>query len=135
LLRGGAALFSVNEEASRVDWRHFVSALQFEENHPGIQDVGFSKWLNATGKNANIREVRSEGFPEYDIRPEGIREAYTSVIYLEPFDWRIHRAFGYDMYSEPVRRAAMDKAQDENSATIAAKIILVQETDTLSPQA
>ena len=58
----------------------------------------------------------------------GKRSVYTSIIYLEPFNKRNQRAFGYDMYSEPVRREAMDKARDENIATIAAKIILVQET-------
>ncbi|MEI6703702.1 MAG: CHASE domain-containing protein [Deltaproteobacteria bacterium] len=129
VLRGAAGLFAVNEGATRTDWRHYVSALQLDENHPGILGVGFSKWLTTEEKDANIRKIRSEGFLEYNIRPEGERSAYTSIIYLEPFNWRNQRAFGYDMYSEPLRRAAMDRARDENIATIAAKIILVQETD------
>jgi len=129
VLRGAAGLFAVNEGATRTDWRHYVSALQLDENHPGILGIGFSKWLTPEEKDANISKIRSEGFPEYNIRPEGERSVYTSIIYLEPFNWRNQRAFGYDMYSEPLRRAAMDKARDENIATIAAKIILVQETD------
>jgi len=130
LLRGAAGLFSVKEDVSRTDWRHYVSALQLDENHPGILGVGFSKWLTPAEKDANVRQIRAEGFPEYSIRPEGKRSAYTSIIYLEPFNWRNQRAFGFDMYSEPLRRAAMDKARDGNIATIAAKIVLVQETDT-----
>ena len=129
VLRGAAALFSVKEDVSRTDWRHYVSALQLGENHPGILGIGFSKWLTPAEKDANVRQIRAEGFTEYSIRPEGQRPAYTSTIYLEPFDWRNQRAFGYDMYTEPLRRAAMDKARDENVATIAAKIILVQETE------
>jgi len=96
--------------------------------HPGILGIGFSKWLTPEDKGASIRKIRSEGFPEYAIHPVGKRSVYTSIIYLEPFNKRNQRAFGYDMYSEPVRREAMDKARDENIATIAAKIILVQET-------
>ncbi len=129
VLRGAAALFGVNKVVSRSDWHNYVSALQVGENYPGIQGIGFAKWLTPEEKDANIRKIRSEGFPEYVIRPEGERPVYTSIIYLEPFDWRNQRAFGYDMYSEPLRRAAMDKARDENITTIAAKITLVQETD------
>ncbi len=129
VLRGAAGLFSVKETVTRTDWRHYVSALQLDERHPGILGVGFSIWLTAAEKDAHIKQVRSEGFPEYTIRPDGERPVYTSIIFLEPFNWRNQRAFGYDMYTEQVRRAALDKARDENVATIAAKIILVQETD------
>jgi len=129
VLRGAAALFNVRGDVSRTDWRHYVSALQLDENHPGILGVGFSKWLTPEEKEANIKSIRTEGFPEYTIRPEGQRPVYTSIIYLEPFNWRNQRAFGYDMYTEPIRRAALDKARDGNVATVAAKIILVQETD------
>ena len=129
VLRGAAGIFSVKEDVSRTVWRHYVSALQLDENHPGILGIGFSKWLTPAEKDANVRQIRAEGFTEYSIRPEGKRPVYTSIIYLEPFDWRNQRAFGYDMYTEPLRRAAMDKARDENVATIAAKIILVQEID------
>ncbi len=129
ILRGAAGLFSVNEATSRVDWRHYVSSLQLDESEPGILGVGFSKWLTPAEKDAHIKNIRAEGFPEYSIRPPGERPVYTSIIYLEPFDWRNQRAFGYDMYTEPVRRAALDKARDDNITTIAAKIILVQETD------
>ena len=130
VLRGAVGLFSVKEDVSRADWRHYVAALQPDKNHPGILGIGFSKWLTPAEKDANVRQIRAEGFSDYSIRPEGKRPVYTSIIYLEPFNWRNQRAFGYDMYSEPLRRAAMDKARDENIATIAAKIILVQETDT-----
>ena len=58
-----------------------------------------------------------------------MREVYTSILYLEPFSWRNQRAFGYDMYSEPVRRAAMAKARDQDRAVISGKVRLKQETE------
>lgn len=54
---------------------------------------------------------------------------YSSIIYLEPFAGRNLRAFGYDMYSEPVRRAAMQQARDENTAVLSDKVVLVQEAE------
>ncbi|MDX8400109.1 MAG: CHASE domain-containing protein, partial [Gallionellaceae bacterium] len=46
----------------------------------------------------------------------------------EPFFDRNLRAFGYDMYSEPVRHEAMQKALESGNATLSGKVKLVQET-------
>ncbi|MEI7893494.1 MAG: CHASE domain-containing protein, partial [Myxococcales bacterium] len=133
VLRGAAGLLNSHPEVTRDEWRRYVSTLGLGEHYPGIQGVGFSKWLKPEEKERHIQQVRSEGFPQYAIHPEcppGAEcAAYTSIIYLEPFDWRNQRAFGYDMLSEPIRRMAMEKARDDATTTIAAKIILVQETD------
>ncbi len=40
------------------------------------------------------------------------------------------RQFGFDMYAEPVRRAAMDQARDTGEAALSGKVELVQETGT-----
>jgi hypothetical protein len=37
---------------------------------------------------------------------------WVSIIYLKPFSGRNLRAFGYDMYSEATRNAAMAQARD-----------------------
>jgi signal transduction histidine kinase len=129
VLLGGNALFHVKGDmVTRNDWRHYVSALNLGENHPGILGVGFTAWLTPAQKEAHIREIRAEGFPAYVVRPSGERPAYTSIVWLEPFTWRNQRAFGYDMYSEPVRRVAMDKARDTGMTTITGMVTLVQET-------
>ena len=77
----------------------------------------------------HIKDIRAEGFPEYRVHPNGDREIYSSIIYLEPFTNRNLRAFGYDMLSEPARRAAMERARDQDTAALSGKVILVQETD------
>jgi diguanylate cyclase (GGDEF)-like protein/PAS domain S-box-containing protein len=74
------------------------------------------------------KKIRAQGFPNYTIRPDGVRSLYTSIIYLEPFDLRNQRAFGFDMFSEPKRRTAMERARDTGSASISAKVTLAQET-------
>jgi CHASE1-domain containing sensor protein len=54
---------------------------------------------------------------------------YTSITYLEPFDQRNQQAFGYDMWSEPKRRTAMQSARDTATTQISGKVTLVQEID------
>ena len=62
------------------------------------------------------------------MHPEGERDLYTSIIYLEPFEGRNLRALGFDMYSESVRRQAMEQARDEDKATLSGKVLLLQES-------
>jgi signal transduction histidine kinase len=61
------------------------------------------------------------------VWPGGERDEYTSILYLEPLDERNQRAIGYDMFSEPVRRAAMEQARDTGEPTASGKVTLVQE--------
>ncbi len=127
VLRGGVGLFAASDSVSRRDFHAYVKALDLGERYPGIEGVGFSLVVPRQDKDRHILDVRKEGFPEYTIRPEGERDVYSSIVYLEPFSGRNLRAFGYDMYSEPVRRAAMEKARDTGRAAVSGKVMLVQE--------
>jgi signal transduction histidine kinase len=130
VLSGGKGLFVASETVTREEWKKFVEAQAAKERFPGIQGIGFSKLIG--GKEnlaAHVEEIRAEGFPDYVVRPEGDREEYHSIIYLEPFNERNKRAFGYDMYSEPTRRDAMILARDTGTTTISGKVRLVQETE------
>lgn len=129
MLRGGVGLFRVNENVGRAAWGAYVATLQIEKYWPGIQGVGFSRWLSSGEVPAFTARVRAEGFPEFRIHPEGRRDVYTSIVFLEPFSGRNLRAFGFDMYSEPVRRAAMDRARDHGDAAVSGRVTLVQETE------
>lgn len=129
ILRGGSGVFDASEEVSRTEWRRFVTSLRLEREYPGIQGVGFSRLIPRDELAAHLQQVRAEGFPEYRVRPDGDRPVYSSIVYLEPFSGRNLRAFGYDMYSEPVRRRAMEWARDRNVAALSGKVVLVQETD------
>jgi len=128
VLRGAQGLFAAADSVGRDAFRRYVASLRLEATYPGIQGVGFSALVPAAARAAHLAAVRAEGFPEYVIRPEGERDPYTSIVFLEPFADRNLRAFGYDMFSEPVRRAAMERARDSGQAALSGKVTLVQET-------
>lgn len=129
ILWSGAALFSASGAVTREEWRRFTQHLRLDKQLPGIQGYGFAVLIPREALAQHTQEIRNEGFPEYQVRPAGDRELYSSIIYLEPFSGRNLRAFGYDMFSEPVRRAAMERARDTDAAALSGKVILVQETD------
>ena len=128
-LWGGVGFMNAsNSQVSRQEWAKYVESLKINQHWPGIQGIGFSIPVQPEEKQTHIEKIRSKGFPEYLIKPEGTRGFYTAIIYLEPFDWRNQRAFGYDMWSNEIRRIAMTYARDEGVAATSGIITLVQET-------
>lgn len=130
VLRSGAGLFAGSETVSREEWRRFVGQLAPAQTMPEVTGVGFALAIPRERLAAHLADMRAAGFPTYRVWPEGERDSYTSIVYLEPFNGRNLRAFGYDMYSEPVRRAAMDSARDSGELSLSGKVELVQETAT-----
>ncbi|MGH8352232.1 MAG: CHASE domain-containing protein, partial [Pseudomonas sp.] len=128
VLRGAVGLFAASPSVERDAWRSYVRNLHIEQNYPGIQGIGFAKWLTPAEREPLTRQVHAEGFPQFALWPQGERDVYSTILYLEPFDWRNQRAFGYDMYSEPTRRAAMDHARDLGRPAVSGRVKLVQET-------
>ena len=129
ILLGGSAFFNASDSVTRDSWRIYTQLQKIENQLPGIQGLGFSLLIPRNELPGHINEIRSQGFPTYTVRPDGDRELYSSNIYLEPFSGRNLWAFGYDMFSEPTRRAAMERARDTNNATLSDKVVLVQETE------
>ncbi|MDP2283221.1 MAG: CHASE domain-containing protein, partial [Pseudohongiella sp.] len=130
MLRGAAGLFKSSELVTRHEWASYVNDLRLEENLSPVQGVGFSQLIPAQQLQAHIAAIVEEGFEDYSVTPAGAREVYSSITYLEPFEGRNLRAFGFDMFSEPVRRQAMERARDLNEASMSGRVELVQETDT-----
>lgn len=127
IIRGGAGLFSVNMDVSRDGWASYTGKLEPLETIPEVLGIGYAKLITPSELTSHIEQVQNEGFPDYSVWPEGSRAIYTSIIYLEPFDNRNMRAFGYDMFTEPVRREAMTRARDSGNASLSGKVLLVQE--------
>jgi PAS domain S-box-containing protein len=128
ILRGAAGLFAGSEKVGRDEWRSYFDKLNLEQEYGGIQGLGFALYVPSDKLQNHIAEIKAEGFPDYVIKPEGKREEYSSIIYLEPFSGRNLRAFGYDMFSEPIRHKAMELARDSGAIAYSGKVKLVQET-------
>lgn len=126
-LQGGLGLFRASSHVDRSEFRAYVSTLNISRKLPGIQGLGYTEWVKPSARAAYERRVRKDGFPTFKIRPPGKRELYSSITYLEPFDERNKKAFGYDMYSQETRRLAMERARDTGDVAISGKVTLVQE--------
>ncbi|MCB5290561.1 CHASE domain-containing protein, partial [Bifidobacterium longum subsp. infantis] len=101
--------------------------MSLHEDFPGIQGVGSAAYVKAEDLHSHIASMRARGKADYSIRPPGERAEYSSIVYLEPQDWRNLRAFSFDMLSEPVRREAMQRAETVAANTGRRTILFVDE--------
>ncbi len=127
-LRGGVGLFQASDMVTRDDWAAFVAGQAIRENYPGIQGVGYNAVIRGASARAAFEDrIRATDWPGYAIAPPAEHDLSVPVVYLEPLGPRNTRAIGFDIYSEPRRRAAVDRAIRTGMASMTAKITLVQE--------
>lgn len=127
-LRGGVAFFNASDTVTRENWKSYVESIDIIDQLPGIQCMGYIVPVKPEDKSEYVHRVRQEGFENFDIVPEGERDLHTSVLYIEPFDWRNQRAFGLDSWSIEVARAALERAVKFKDAALTGIIQLAQET-------
>ncbi len=129
VLRTGAAFIEASDTVTRQEWNVFFTNQKIQVLLPESQGLGYAMIVDSSLLMKHEQNIRKSGFPDYSIKPAGPRRIYTTIIYIEPFSGRNKEAFGYDMYSDSIRRKAMNKACDSNIASLADKVTLVQETN------
>ena len=108
-------------------------AFEIEQQFPSLVGLGFAAYLNRMQLQDLQLAVRDSGRGFFTVHPPGVRERYGPVTYLEPRTPENIAAIGYDMYAEPVRRAAMDAARDEGEARLTGVVKLVQDAGSARP--
>jgi PAS domain S-box-containing protein len=128
VLQGAGGFLRGSVEVSQRDFADYYAVLKLDESFPGIQALGIAAIIPPSRLDAHVAAMRAAGFPDYEVKPPGPRDFYTSVTHIQPFNGPNLRAFGYDMFSEPVRRAAMEAARDTGAAAATGRVTLVQES-------
>ncbi|QZH73744.1 MAG: CHASE domain-containing protein [Erythrobacter sp.] len=133
-LRAGAALLSTMDEVPPDDFRRFVSELRLDADYRGADGIGWAPVVTASQVEAyNARAAEQTPAFELYPRPDGSQPFAAPVTYLQPDTERNRRALGFDMFSEPVRRAAMQEAQRTARPAATDKVVLRQDVDNEQP--
>jgi PAS domain S-box-containing protein len=127
VLRSGAGLFAASPYVSAEQFKAFLNRLEIIPEYPGVQGFGYSVRFEPDKMEALATAMRRQGVTNFQVWPPEKRQEYHSIIYLEPQDVRNRRAIGYDMFTDPVRRAAMEHARDSGRPAASGKVTLVQE--------
>lgn len=113
---------------SGSDFYRYVGELQLQRRYPGIQGIGISLRVRPEERRQLVEKMHREGKIDFRFYPEFEGEVHA-IVYLYPRDRRNQVAIGYDMFSEPVRRKAMERARDTGQPAASGSVTLVQEID------
>ncbi len=129
MLRAGAGVFTHEGLPTSDQFAVFVDRLALDSTYPGVQGIGYAVRLTQADV-PDIEAMRAaQGVPEYSVWPVTPRPEWFPILYLKPMDRRNHAALGYDMFTEPTRREAMERARDTGRAAASGPVTLVQEID------
>lgn len=128
VLAGSAGLFSVSGTVSREQWKEYIDKVDINRYYPGIQGIGYVQRIGVRDMADHIASVRAGGIYHYLVRPLGTGPDYYPMVYMEPGSTGNREALGYDAFSDPVHRVAMERARDRAIPTVTGKVVLVQES-------
>jgi PAS domain S-box-containing protein len=127
MLRTGAALVEFGREVTRREWAQFVERVVSSRDYPGMRALGRAIRVPRQALPGLQARMRSQ-YPSYQVWPaEGTASDAVPVVASEPYDGSV-RAVGFDLSTEPVRRAALETARDTGEATITGKVTLACDT-------
>ena len=109
LLRGAAGMFAANENVTADQFRAFAGRIGVDTMFPALQGIGYARRLPGSAADSGLDRV--------------------VITYLEPRDVRNRTVLGFDMFSEPVRRNAMERARDTGAPVVSGRVTLRQEID------
>jgi PAS domain S-box-containing protein len=125
--RGGVSLFASVARPTRRQWQDYVDGLNVGERFPALVGLGFAVYLSPGQLSDMQRLMREGGEGLFEVRPHGPREHYGAILLLEPRTPENIEALGYDMYSDPVRHAAMDASLQSGQSRMSGLVHLVQD--------
>lgn len=130
ILAAVVGLFDASEDVTGAEFASFYRALTLNNaTLAGIQGVGYTARIFPEEVAAFEQRIRREGQPDFRVRPPGRRRLMSSIVYLQPTDWRNERAMGYDMASQVTRRQAMERAAYSGEPVLSGPVRLQQETE------
>ena len=134
VLYGLSALASQDEGLTRREFHDYASSLELRQRLPGVQAVELIRrvrgadieWFESAVRNDHA--FSPQGFPQFQVKPPGVRDEYWVVDYIEPLAGN-ESAFGLDMRMRSSAKAA-EQAIETGEPVMTGRYRLVQDIGT-----
>ena len=127
ILEGVRALYQSDAAAAGPGIRSYLAALQPQVQSPGMEGIGIATAMRAATPAAVEAQLKENYGEDIKVWPATDQPIGFPIILVEPYTPRRHFALGFDMYSEPKRRAAMRRAWQTGRPAVSGIVQLAQE--------
>lgn len=129
-MRAGSMLLGLKHEPTREDFLAVGGGMLEDAEYHGPQGIGWLSLMTPDQVPAFEKRIRAQGGPSYagfTVHPgaEPSRLLVAPVTYIAEMNTRNGPTLGFDVYSEPVRRATMDRAIQRRQLTASGPVKLV----------
>ena len=125
LLFGAAALLERNPETDSIGWQRFAQTVHLSERYAGVRGLGYARWVTASQLPQAQVQMQTDDGHAHRIYPLASNASQAPVTLVHPLDSAHSGALGFDAYSEPSRRTALDRARDMGQPTMSAPVKLI----------
>jgi two-component system sensor histidine kinase/response regulator len=132
LVRGLVALFDTSDGiVTRSQFHRYVVGLDVPQHFPAIEALNFARFVPDSERDSFIQAVRRDtsldpaGYPGFNIKPAGRRNAYAVLTYLEPMA-QLSAKFGVDIAANPAIAHALEVARDTGKLSASGQPIVIE---------
>jgi signal transduction histidine kinase len=124
-LRGSAGLFKIHDNLTQAEWDEYHQPYSIKNKYPDIEGIGVNRYLRHDDVPAYLDRRLAQGDTDFTIRPAGDRDVYVPVTFNAQYTGNNGKSRGFDGFTDPVRREAMQHAMDSGKPAMSGKLNLV----------
>lgn len=123
LTRGaGGLVYAEGDQLDQSTWSRYVKSLNLNTTYPGVRSVGYAPSITQAELPDFKAGLASTGVTNFTLDPAGDRNQYVPVTFVETNTPR-SLIPGTDLWSESVRRTALEEARDTGKITLSGRVI------------
>ena len=125
MIESTAAFFKSSAHVSKEAFKMYIDAHDLKQRFPSVEVLGYAPVVPANERDAYEATLRVEGIENFTIYPENPTDVMIPILYIEPFSPTNAKAVGFNILSEPMRKATLTKAYERGMGTLSPKIDFV----------
>ncbi|MEW4561468.1 CHASE domain-containing protein [Bremerella sp. JC770] len=130
-LRSLQGFYNGSQEVTQDEFLAMVNSWDLPEQFPGAIGFGLIVRVERQDLDAFVDEIRDDVPADFQVLSQGDSSDLYVIKYIFPLE-RNRNALGYDIGSEPTRRAAAERAVVTGEPTITGRIELLQDEEKTS---
>ncbi|HSW66328.1 MAG TPA: CHASE domain-containing protein [Bacillota bacterium] len=124
ILQGGVGLLQGSDEVTKTDWANYLKAFGLNDHYRGVQSIGYIRLVTPDDAPGLSSYMATQGVDNFTISPVTAGDTvYAPITYAQPIASHLPPLYGFNMYSEPTRKAAMLRAQESGETTITGRLV------------